>query len=155
MLIHYLYILTFEFLCSGINFDPSGLVTFWFSEGQLLRPLVLLFFYFTKITYEREVTQIRNMLKIGERKGSKVYFRELQCVSSKSSLIGHIRLFNALSFEVKILNTMRLKRKLKKLSVTFTDWRTILQGILATKNPENTVDTLWESPPDPSICLSW
>ena len=133
MLIHYLYILTFEFLCSGSNFDPSGLVTFWFSEGQLLRPLVLLFFisserqsldntlYITKIMYEREVTQIPNMLKIGERKGSKVYFRELQCVSSKSSLIGHIRLFNALSFEVKILNTMRLKRKLKKLSVTFTD----------------------------------
>ena len=48
MLIHYLYILTFEFLCSGINFDPSGLVTFWFSEGQLLRPLVLLFFISSK-----------------------------------------------------------------------------------------------------------
>ena len=30
-------------------------------------------------------------------------------------------LFNALPFEMKILNTMRLKRKLKKLSVTFTD----------------------------------
>ena len=35
------YLLTFEFLCSGINFDTSGLVTFWFSGGQLLRPLVL------------------------------------------------------------------------------------------------------------------
>jgi len=66
-----------------VNFDPSGLVTFWFSEGQLLRPLVLLFFYFTKITYEREVTQIRNMLKIGERKGSKVYFRELKVESNQ------------------------------------------------------------------------
>jgi len=66
-----------------IDFDPSGLLTFWFSEGQLLRPLVLLFFYFTKITYEREVTQIRNMLKIGERKGSKVYFRELKVESNQ------------------------------------------------------------------------
>ena len=90
-----------------------------------------------------------------EIKGSKVYFREPQCVSSKSSLIRHTSLFNALPFEMTILNNMRLKRKLKKLSVTFTDWRTILQGILATKNPENTVNTLWESPPDPSICLSW
>ena len=90
-----------------------------------------------------------------EIKGSKVYFREPQCISSKLSLIRHKSLFNALPFKMKILNTMRLKRELKKLSVTFKDWRTILQGILATKNPENTVDTRWESPPHPSICLSW
>ena len=35
------YILTFEFLCAGLNFETSDLVTFWFSGGQLLRPLVL------------------------------------------------------------------------------------------------------------------
>ena len=32
------YILTFEFLCAGLNFETSDLVTFWLSEGQLLRP---------------------------------------------------------------------------------------------------------------------
>ena len=87
-------------------------------KGKLLKTNTL---YITKIMYEREVTQILNMLKIGERKGSKVYFREPQRVCSKSSLIRHISLFNALPFKMKILNTMRLKRKLKKLSVTFTD----------------------------------
>ena len=35
-------ILTFEFLCAGLNFETTGLVTFWYSGGQLLRPLVLL-----------------------------------------------------------------------------------------------------------------
>ena len=48
MFLHYLYILTIKFLCSGINFDPSGLVTFWFSEGQLLRPLVLFFYIYSR-----------------------------------------------------------------------------------------------------------
>merc|ERR1711954_210000 len=39
------YMLTFEFLCSGINFDTSGLLTFWFSGGQRLRLLVLFILY--------------------------------------------------------------------------------------------------------------
>ena len=30
-----------EFLCAGLNFETCDLVTFWFSWGQLLRPLVL------------------------------------------------------------------------------------------------------------------
>ena len=33
--------MTFEFLCAGLNIETSGLVTFWFSGGQLLKPLVL------------------------------------------------------------------------------------------------------------------
>ena len=110
MLIHYLYILTFEFLCSGINFDPSGLVTFWFSEGQLLRPLVLLFFYFTKITYEREVTQIRNMLKIGERKGSKVYFRELKVESNQLIQRPRLRDEDAKHYEIEKRAVCNLQR---------------------------------------------
>ena len=32
------YIVTFEFLCVGLNFETSDLVTFWLSGGQLLRP---------------------------------------------------------------------------------------------------------------------
>ena len=36
-------ILTFEFLCPGLIFETSDLVTIWFSGGQLLRPLVLFF----------------------------------------------------------------------------------------------------------------
>ena len=35
------YILTFKFLCTGLNFENSDLVTFWFSGGQIPRPLVL------------------------------------------------------------------------------------------------------------------
>ena len=34
--------MTFEFLCAGLTFETSDLVAFWFSRGQLLRPLVLL-----------------------------------------------------------------------------------------------------------------
>ena len=30
--------MTFEFLCAGLNFETSDLVTFWLSGGQLLRP---------------------------------------------------------------------------------------------------------------------
>ena len=30
--------MTFEFLCAGLNFETSDLVTFSLSEGQLLRP---------------------------------------------------------------------------------------------------------------------
>ena len=37
------YILTFEFLCAGLNFETSDLVTFWMSGGQLLRPSGLVF----------------------------------------------------------------------------------------------------------------
>ena len=40
-LLGWAYILTFEFLCAGLNFETPGLDTFWFSGGQLLRPLVL------------------------------------------------------------------------------------------------------------------
>ena len=39
--ISWAYISTFKFLCSGINFNPCCLGIFWFSEGQLLRPLEL------------------------------------------------------------------------------------------------------------------
>ena len=54
--IGWVYILTFECLYSGINFDPSGLVTFLFSEGPLRRPLVLLLmilFYFKILSVRR------------------------------------------------------------------------------------------------------
>ena len=40
-LLGWAYKSTFEFLCSGLNFETSDHVTFWFSGGQLLRPLVL------------------------------------------------------------------------------------------------------------------
>ena len=47
-LLGWTYMLTFEFLCSGIDFYTSCLVTFWFPGGQLLRPLVL-FAYVTSL----------------------------------------------------------------------------------------------------------
>ena len=37
--------LTFEFLCTGLNFETSDLVTFWLSEGQFLRPSGLVWSY--------------------------------------------------------------------------------------------------------------
>ena len=42
-LLGWAYILTFEFLCAGLKFQTSDLVTFWLSEGQLLRPSGLVF----------------------------------------------------------------------------------------------------------------
>ena len=37
-LLGWAYILTFEFLCAGLSFETSDLVTFCLSEGQLLSP---------------------------------------------------------------------------------------------------------------------
>ena len=37
------YVLTFEFLCDGLNFETSDLFTVWLSLGQLLRPYGLVF----------------------------------------------------------------------------------------------------------------
>ena len=35
--------MNFEFLCAGLNFETSDLITFWLSGSQLLRPLGLVF----------------------------------------------------------------------------------------------------------------
>ena len=37
--------MTFEFLCAGLNFETSDLITFWLSGGQLLRPSGLILLY--------------------------------------------------------------------------------------------------------------
>ena len=44
-LLGWAYILTFEFLCAGLNFETFDLVTFWF-PGSALRPLVLLCMFY-------------------------------------------------------------------------------------------------------------
>ena len=77
--------------------------------------------YITKIIQEKEVSQILNQLKIHERTGTKIYIKNPQKQNSKSSLIRHIRLYNALPPELKRLNPIQMKRKLKKHTVTFTD----------------------------------
>ena len=43
--------MTFEFLCAGLNFETSDLVTFWLSGGLLLRPSGLVIFcsYFVSL----------------------------------------------------------------------------------------------------------
>ena len=81
MLIHYLYLLTFEFLCSGINFDLSGLVTFWFSEGQLLRPLVLLL---AKLIFVNGPSSVKNCKVV---KYSEAVFSQT-CSDQAATLIG-------------------------------------------------------------------
>ena len=44
-------ILTFEFLCAGLDCEISDLVTFWLFDGQLLRPSSLVSFEFDGILF--------------------------------------------------------------------------------------------------------
>ena len=77
--------------------------------------------YIAKIFFEKEVDQILEMLKINSRMGSKIYFKNPVKPTSKASLVRHVCLYNALPLDLKILNPPRLKRKLKKLNVSFKD----------------------------------
>ena len=74
-----------------------------------------------KMMKEQVVDQLMKKLVINKRTGSKVYLREPQKTNSKSSLIRHITLFNALPLDLKLLPIPRLKRKLKKMQLQFKD----------------------------------
>ena len=87
-------------------------------EQKLLKNNVL---YICKIMQEREVQQILNKMIINKRAGSKVYMRNPQKPMSKSSIIRHVSLFNALPLDLKNLSIQRLKRKLRKMQVQFKD----------------------------------
>ena len=47
--------------------------------------------------------------------------REPQKLTSKSPLIRHIELYNSLPVDLKKLNPQKIKRKLKKMTVSFKD----------------------------------
>ena len=70
---------------------------------------------------DKEVEQIMNKLSINKRTWSKVYFRNPQKQSSKSSIIRHVALYNTLPLDLKTLNIPSLKRKMLKLQIKFRD----------------------------------
>ena len=74
-----------------------------------------------KIIKDREVGQIIEKLSINNRLGSKIYFKDSQKPSSRSSLIRHIDLYNALPFDLKSMKISSIKRKFKKHDVVFDD----------------------------------
>ena len=58
---------------------------------------------------ENEVKQTLNKMIINKRLGMKVYMRTPQKQYTKSSLIRHIALYNALALELKVMNIPSLK----------------------------------------------
>ena len=77
--------------------------------------------YISKIIYKKKVHQILNKLIINPRIGTKIHMRDPLKPNSRSSLSRHIKLYNALPLDLKSLNPNRLRRKLKKLQVSFKD----------------------------------
>ena len=77
--------------------------------------------YVAKLLHEKSVKQIMNKLIINNRTGTKIYMKNPQKLTSKASLIRHIELYNSLPHDLKTLNPQRLKRRLKKMTVTFKD----------------------------------
>ena len=77
--------------------------------------------FICKIMNENKVDQILNLFIKNRCTDSKVYLVDPQKDQSKSAIIRHIKLYNALPLEIKVLNPQRLKRKLRKHNVTFKD----------------------------------
>ena len=77
--------------------------------------------YITKVIYEKEVAQILSMLSLNNRLGTKIYIKHPHKPTSKSSLIRQIRLYNALTLDLKAMNPKQIKRKLKKMTASFKD----------------------------------
>ena len=87
-------------------------------EQSFLKANVL---HILKIVKDREVGQIIEKLSINNRLGSKIYFKDPQKPSSRSSIIRHVDLYNALPFDTKAMKISSLKRKFKKHDVVFED----------------------------------
>ena len=85
-----------EDICKEIKNEPP--------DQKILKANVR---YITKVIYEREVKQLIDMLTIKP--------------NSKSSLIRHLKLYNALPNDIKLSNPMKIRRTLKKLTVSFKD----------------------------------
>ena len=56
---------------------------------------------------DRAVEQLMNKLVINKRTGSKIYIREPHKPSSKSPIIRHIELYNALPLEIKLAKNLQ------------------------------------------------
>ena len=86
-LLGWAYILTFEFLCAGLNFETSGLVTFWFSGGQLLKPLVLFHIILNFLYVRQSVSWSFSSLKLDKYRdisssGSDIFLQFFGDISS-------------------------------------------------------------------------
>ena len=97
-------------ICAKLKIDEP--------EQTFLKSNVL---HIAKIVKDREVGQIMEKLYINNRIGSKIYFKDPQKPSSRSSLIRHVDLYNALSLDTKAMKISSLKRKFKKHDVVFDD----------------------------------
>ena len=75
----------------------------------------------TKILYEKEVHQIPEQLVMKEHLGSKIYMRHPNKELHKSSLDKQVKLYNALPLNIKALPPSKIKRKLKKMTITFKE----------------------------------
>ena len=93
-------------ICNKLKVDEPAQV---FLKSNIL--------YICKIMRERQVDQIIDKLVVNKRTGSKIYIKEPHKPSSKSSLIKHIKIYNALSFEVKSAKIASIKRRFKKENV--------------------------------------
>ena len=107
---HSTFKMNYKKLCNDIKVEPPDQKVLKINKQ-----------YIAKIFYQKEVDQILEMLKINARLGSKVYFKNPVKATSKALLARHVCLYNALPLDLKILNPPRLKRKLKKLTVSFKD----------------------------------
>ena len=97
-------------ICHEINVDNP--------EQKLLKANTK---FICKLMREKQVEQILNFLIINLRIGTKIYMVDPQKESSKSALIRHIKLYNALPLNLKTMNQARLKRKLLKNKVSFKE----------------------------------
>ena len=95
-------------VCAKIKVDEP--------EQAYLKANVL---HILKIFKDNDVDQIRNQFSINKRLGTKIYLREPHKPSSRSSIIRHIELYNALPIETKTMKISSLKRKFKNHDVVF------------------------------------
>ena len=72
-----------------------------------------------KLIRDNDVDQILEKFTINKRLGTKIYLKEPHKPSSRSSIIRHVDLYNALPIETKTLKISSLKRKFKNHDVVF------------------------------------
>ena len=70
-----------------------------------------------KIMKENQVEQIIDKLVVNKQTGSKIYIKEPHKPSSKSSLIMHVEIYNALPFVVNTAKISSIKQRFKKEKV--------------------------------------
>ena len=75
--------------------------------------------FICKAMLENKVDQLLNCMVIHPRTETKSYMVDPEKKNYSAVIIRHNHLYNALPYDLKVLNPERLKRKLSKLHVTF------------------------------------